>query len=265
MQESTQHLFVPKEKKQKRNESLQKAKLLLVGAGPGDPELLTLKAYKAIREADIILFDNLVNKEIFSCVFADYDSEDIPEMHYVGKKCAEKHISQEEIHEIILKNLKLNKSVLRLKGGDPFIFARGVEEMFLATENDFEVEVIPGLSSGIAVPAYNGIPLTLREKSDSVMLVTGHFINEEKLSLWAEFLRNSGTLVIYMGLNKINIIKDHLLGLNISPKLPAIAIQDGSLKSQRIYIGKLEDIAKELKEQEFQSPSIILLGEHIGF
>ena len=137
--------------------------------------------------------------------------------------------------------------------------------MFLATENDFEVEVIPGLSSGIAVPAYNGIPLTLREKSDSVMLVTGHFINEEKLSLWAEFLRNSGTLVIYMGLNKINIIKDHLLGLNISPKLPAIAIQDGSLKSQRIYIGKLEDIAKELKEQEFQSPSIILLGEHIGF
>lgn len=235
-----------------------KAKLLLVGAGPGDPELLTIKAINALKSADIILYDNLVNRKIF-----DLFSHENKEFLYVGKKCSEKHITQEEIHGLILENLNLGKRVLRLKGGDPFIFARGVEEMFIAKDNGFDVEVIPGLSSGISVPALNGIPLTLREKSDAVMLVTGHQVTEEKVKDWAAFLKKGGTLVIYMGLHSIEKIQNYLFQADIDENMPAIAIQEGSLDSQIILRSNLANLVMNISEKDFHSPTLIVIGKYI--
>lgn len=220
--------------------------------------MLTIKAINALKSADIILYDNLVNRKIF-----DLFSHENKEFLYVGKKCSEKHITQEEIHGLILENLNLGKRVLRLKGGDPFIFARGVEEMFIAKDNGFDVEVIPGLSSGISVPALNGIPLTLREKSDAVMLVTGHQVTEEKVKDWAAFLKNGGTLVIYMGLHSIEKIQNYLFQADIDENMPAIAIQDGSLDSQIILRSDLANLKINISEKDFHSPTLIVIGKYI--
>ena len=152
---------------------------------------------------------------------------------------------------------------MRLKGGDPFIFARGVEEMFLAKDAGFDVEVIPGLTSGIAVPAINGIALTLREKSDAVLLVTGHQISEDKVKEWAKFIKTGATLVVYMGLNNIEEIKKYLLLAELEENLSVIAIQDGSLDSEIILKSELSSIANDIKDKNLHSPTLLVFGKYI--
>ena len=236
-------------------------KLFLIGAGPGDPELLTLKALRLIKSVDIVLYDNLVSDEILEFLFSETQTSYKPELIYVGKKCADKNITQEHINELILEKLKEGKNVARLKGGDPFIFARGVEEMQLAQLAGYAVEIVPGLTSGLAVPVSKGIPLTLRKKSDSVMIVSAHELNLDKVQFWKAFLSTGGTLLVYMALNKLFEIRD-LLNMN---DIPAALIQSGTLKTEKMIRGNFNELPERAKEEGFISPAILVLGEFIEF
>ncbi|MFZ4084249.1 MAG: uroporphyrinogen-III C-methyltransferase [Vampirovibrionia bacterium] len=244
----------------------RRAKLFLIGAGPGDPELLTLKALRLLNDVDTVLYDNLVSTEILDYLFKQAKET---ELIYVGKKCSEKHITQDDIHALILEKLSQGKQVARLKGGDPFIFARGVEEMQLAKDAGYQVEIVPGLTSGLSVPVSLGIPLTLRKKSDAVMIVSAHELSDEKFQSWSAFLMIGGTLLVYMGLYKLAQIREGLLihGLqeNLSEinLMPAILIQSGTLDKEKVIYSTVQEIPELALKENFVSPSILILGKHI--
>jgi uroporphyrin-III C-methyltransferase len=237
------------------------ALLSLVGAGPGDPELITIKAVKELRRADVILYDSLVNPQIFDLAFAGL--EKLPELIFVGKRKGHKSISQEEINKLILEQLGLSKHVLRLKGGDPFIFARGVEEIEVAKAHGYDYNVVPGLTSGLAVPVARGITLTLRDSSDSVTLATGHQATADQLNNWAGILNTGATIVIYMGLSNVVKIIDGLKG-KLDITLPAIAIHNGTLEDEKVVISTLEHLAQDMINSGIQSPAILIFGQHIS-
>jgi siroheme synthase len=255
----------------------KRAKLFLIGAGPGDPELLTLKALKLLNNVDTVLYDNLVSTEILDYLFKQASgnvffqskitekcivrlSEKEAELIYVGKKCSEKHITQDDINALILEKLSHGKQVARLKGGDPFIFARGVEEMQLAKAAGYEVEIVPGLTSGLSVPVSLGIPLTLRNKSDAVMIVSAHELSGEKFQSWSAFLMTGGTLLVYMGLYKLAQIREGLPQMNL---IPAILIQSGTLDKEKVIYSTVKEIPELALKENFVSPSILILGKHI--
>ena len=265
----------------------KRAKLFLIGAGPGDPELLTLKAIKLLNDVDIVLYDNLVSHEILNYVFktasentffqpetmAKYGisrlSEKAVELIYVGKKCSEQHITQDDINILILEQLSQGKHVARLNGGDPFIFARGVEEMQLAKAAGHEVEIVPGLTSGLSVPVSLGIPLTLRKKSDAVMIVSAHELSDEKFQSWSVFLMTGGTLLVYMGLYKLAQIREgllmHVLEENLPQMnlMPAVLIQSGTLDKEKMISSTLKEIPERALKENFISPSMFVLGKYI--
>jgi uroporphyrin-III C-methyltransferase len=235
----------------------KRAKLFLIGAGPGDPELLTLKAFRLLNDVDTVLYDNLVSTEILDYLFKQ--AKEV-ELIYVGKKCSEKHITQDDINALILEKLSQGKQVARLKGGDPFIFARGVEEMQLAKDAGYEVEIVPGLTSGLSVPVSLGIPLTLRKKSDAVMIVSAHELSDEKFQSWSAFLMIGGTLLVYMGLHKLAQIREGLPQMNL---MPAILIQSGTLDKEKVLYSTVKEIPELALKENFVSPSILILGKHI--
>jgi uroporphyrin-III C-methyltransferase len=235
----------------------KRAKLFLIGAGPGDPELLTLKALRLLSDVDTVLYDNLVSTEILDYLFKQ--AKEV-ELIYVGKKCSEKHITQDDINALILEKLSQGKQVARLKGGDPFIFARGVEEMQLAKDAGYEVEIVPGLTSGLSVPVSLGIPLTLRKKSDAVMIVSAHELSDEKFQSWSAFLMIGGTLLVYMGLHKLAQIREGLPQMNL---MPAILIQSGTLDKEKVLYSTVKEIPELALKENFVSPSILVLGKHI--
>ncbi len=237
------------------------ALLSLVGAGPGDPELITLKAIKELRRADVILYDSLVNPKIFNLAFEGLDK--LPELIFVGKRKGHKSISQEEINKLILEQLRLHKYVLRLKGGDPFIFARGVEELAVAKKHGYDYKVIPGLTSGLAVPVARGISLTLRESSDSVTLVTGHNPTDDQIENWARILDSGATIVIYMGLSNVVKIIDGLKE-NLDLSLPVIAIHNGTLDDEKVVTSVLGSLTQDMINSGIQSPAILIFGQHIS-
>ena len=266
----------------------KRAKLFLIGAGPGDPELLTLKAIKSLNDTDTVLYDNLVSTEILDyvfkqvsgniffqskitekCIMASRLSEKEIELIYVGKKCSEKHITQDDINALILEKLSQGKRVARLKGGDPFIFARGVEEMQLAKAAGYEVEIVPGLTSGLSVPVSLGIPLTLRKKSDAVMIVSAHELSDEKLESWSAFLMTGGTLLVYMGLYKLAQIREGLLKHSSHDDLAqmnlisAILVQSGTLDKEKVIYSTVQEIPELALRENFSSPSMLILGKHV--
>jgi uroporphyrin-III C-methyltransferase len=235
----------------------RRAKLFLIGAGPGDPELLTLKALRLLSDVDTVLYDNLVSTEILDYLFKQ--AKEV-ELIYVGKKCSEKHVTQDDINALILEKLSQGKQVARLKGGDPFIFARGVEEMQLAKDAGYQVEIVPGLTSGLSVPVSLGIPLTLRKKSDAVMIVSAHELSDEKFQSWSAFLMIGGTLLVYMGLYKLAQIREGLAQMNL---MPAILIQSGTLGNEKVLYSTVKEIPELALKENFVSPSILILGKHI--
>lgn len=239
----------------------KRALLSLVGAGPGDPELITLKAIKELRQADIILYDSLVNPQIFNLAFEGLKK--LPELMFVGKRKGHESISQDAINKLILDQLRLGKHVLRLKGGDPFIFARGVEEIEVAKNHGYSYNIVPGLTSGLAVPVARGITLTLRNSSDSVTLVTGHQPTTEQLENWARILDMGATIVIYMGLsNVVKIIEG--LKENLDLTLPVIAIHNGTLEDEKVLVSTLGDLAQDMINSGIQSPAILIFGQHVS-
>lgn len=233
-------------------------KVYLVGAGPGDPKLLTLKAVEVLKNADVIVYDRLVNKSILK--HAKPEAEKI----YAGKAAGRHVLSQDKINELLIKSALEGKTVVRLKGGDPFLFGRGGEEAEALAEKGVKFEVVPGVSSALAAPAYAGIPLTHRFHSSSIAIVTGSQAEDAgKTVKWNRLANAVDTLVILMGLEPLKSITETLIKEGLNPDTPAAVIEWGTLKRQRVLIGRLSNIAEEAEAKKFKPPSVIVVGETV--
>jgi len=229
-------------------------KVYLVGAGPGDPELLTLKGKRCLETADAILFDELVNHELLE--FAQSDSELI----YVGKKPGKHCADQRAIEALLIERVRQSKLVVRLKGGDPFVFGRGGEEALALHAAGIPFEIVPGISSAIAAPAYAGIPVTHRSLASSFAVVTGHKASGDGIK-WGELAGSVDTLVIVMGLHNLDGIMNELVAGGCEPERPVALIQSGTRIGQRVLSASVQTIAALAATANFQSPALIIVGE----
>ncbi|MCL4145788.1 UNVERIFIED_CONTAM: hypothetical protein GTU68_008295 [Idotea baltica] len=234
--------------------SLKTPKLTVVGAGPGDPELITLKAVKAIQSADVILYDALINVDLLA--YAPDNCENI----FVGKRKGCYRYQQEQINELIVSRAKSEGHVVRLKGGDPYIFGRGSEEIEYAQKFDLETAVVPGISSALAVPAYQGIPLTKRGASESFWVITGTTKSHKISTDVALAAKSSATVVILMGMGKLDEIVT-LFSEENKQKTPVAIIQSGTTENEKFGLGTIETIREVVKEKQLSSPAIIVIGE----
>ncbi|MBI3605899.1 MAG: uroporphyrinogen-III C-methyltransferase [Nitrospirae bacterium] len=237
---------------------MKRGKVYLVGAGPGDPKLLTLKGKECLEEADVILYDYLINPDLLD--FANPSAEKI----FVGKK-GSSAFRQGEINALIIQKTMEGKIVVRLKGGDPFIFGRGGEEAEALVEEGILFEVVPGITSAIAAPAYAGIPLTHREISSSVAFITAH---EDPAKIessvdWSRISTGIGTLVFFMGLGNLEMIVSQLIRHGRNPDTPVALIQWGTRYDQKTVVGKLKDIEEKVKGAGLAPPVLIIVGEVI--
>ncbi|WP_199488208.1 uroporphyrinogen-III C-methyltransferase [Tenacibaculum sp. E3R01] len=229
-------------------------KLTVVGAGPGDVELITLKAIKALKNADVVLYDALVNPELL-----DYINPKA-ELIFVGKRRGCYRYQQEQINELIVARGFSHGHVVRLKGGDPFIFGRGAEEMQYAATYGLEVAVIPGISSSLAVPAYQNIPLTKRGSSESFWVITGT-TKQHKLSNDVRLAaKSNATVVVLMGMGKLSEIVS-LFKEEGKSELPVAIIQNGTTPEEKIGIGTVDTIEEVVSKNNLSNPAIIVLGE----
>ncbi|GGE98930.1 uroporphyrinogen-III C-methyltransferase [Flavobacterium limi] len=231
-----------------------KPKVTLVGAGPGDPDLLTLKAVKALAEANVVLYDALANDEIL-----DYAPENAIRI-FVGKRKGNHSYTQDQINQLIVDNALTYGNVVRLKGGDPFVFGRGSEEIEFAESFGIETVVIPGISSVVAVPASQGISITKRRVSESFWAITGTTSNRELSADVALAAQSSATVVILMGMHKLKEIVE-LFQQENKGNLPVAIIQNGTTAEEKAGVGTVDSIVEIVKQQSLSSPAIIVLGE----
>jgi uroporphyrin-III C-methyltransferase len=233
-------------------------KVYLIGAGPGDPELMTLKAARALRLADVVLVDELVNRGCLSHVRSD------ARVIEVGKRGGCKSTPQVFIEKLCIQHSRAGHTVARLKGGDPFVFGRGGEELEALSAAGVEVEIIPGITAGTAVPATLGIPVTHRELARGVTFVTGHTKDGAEPD-WAALARSGTTLVIYMGLKRLPQITSSLMEAGMKPETPACAIENGTLRHQREVVSTLRELAKDVQKKGIASPAIIVIGDVVRY
>ncbi|QCX40458.1 uroporphyrinogen-III C-methyltransferase [Aureibaculum algae] len=237
--------------------SLKTPKLTVVGAGPGDPELITLKAIKAIQAADVIMYDALINVALL-----EYASAGVEKI-FVGKRKGCYRYQQEQINEIIVNRAKSDGHVVRLKGGDPYIFGRGSEEIEYAQQFGLETAVVPGISSAMAVPAYQGIPLTKRGASESFWVITGTTKSHQISTDVALAAKSSATVVILMGMGKLGEIVT-LFSAENKQKTPVAIIQNGTTENEKCGFGTIETISEVVKEKQLSSPAIIVIGDVVN-
>ncbi|MBI5418139.1 uroporphyrinogen-III C-methyltransferase [Candidatus Poribacteria bacterium] len=233
-------------------------KVYLVGAGPGDIKLITVKGMECIKEADVIIYDYLANSKLLS--YAKRDAEKIP----VAKRDEKHHLDYDKIYSLLLAKVKEGKIIARLKGGDPFVFGRGGEEAEFLAEHNILFEVIPGVTSAIAVPAYAGIPVTHRKYAASLALITGHRWKKGENINWPQIARGPETLVFYMALSNLAYIKDRLLNEGKDKNTPTAVISFGTRSSQVTIVGTLENILDKVKESNLQPPAITVIGEVVN-
>ncbi len=224
----------------------------LVGAGPGDPDLLTVKGYRVIQQADVVVYDRLVSPEILSLASTK------AEMIYVGKKLDYHCVPQEQINQILVDKALAGSKVVRLKGGDSFIFGRGGEELEELAEHDIDFEVVPGITAAAGATAYAGIPLTHRDHAQSVQFITGHIQKDGREIEWHSLAQSNNTLVFYMGLKQSGYIAQQLMSNGIDQQMPCAIIENGTRREQRVLTGKLSELS-ELATQAV-SPALIVVG-----
>ena len=234
--------------------NIKTPKLTVVGAGPGDEDLITLKAIKAIESANVILYDALINESLLK-----YASEDA-ELIFVGKRKGCYAFQQEQINELIVAKAKEKGHVVRLKGGDPFIFGRGAEEIDYVRQFGLETFVVPGISSSVAVPAYQGIPLTKRGASESFWVITGTTKQHRLSTDVALAAKSTATVVILMGMSKLTEIVDIFSKENKQDTAIAI-IQNGTRDNENVGIGTINTIEKIVEEKRLANPAIIIIGD----
>lgn len=235
-----------------------KGKVYIMGAGPGDLELLTLKGKRAIEEADCVVYDRLINPRILD--FAKKDAE----MIYLGKGNTEGGVIQDEINRTIVTKALEGKIVARVKGGDPFVFGRGGEEIQSLFDNGISFEVIPGITSSISVPAYAGIPVTHRGVARSFHVFTGHTMEDGTWHNFEAIAKLEGTLVFLMGIKTLPIIVSDLVKNGKDPKTPVAIIEKGATADQRVTVGTLENIIEKAKERKIVPPAITIIGEVVN-
>lgn len=241
---------------EKEKEQSPVGKVWLVGAGPGDPGLFTLKGQKVLSEAEVVVYDALVGQGVLSMIPRN------AELINVGKRSSRHLVPQEEINHILVREAKKGKRVVRLKGGDPFLFGRGGEELELLKIEKIPCEIVPGVTSAIAVPAYNGIPVTHRDFCSSLHIITGHKKKGADLDIDFEALvRTKGTLVFLMGVTVLPDIMKGLLDHGMEPDMPAAILQKGTTAGQKRIVATVSTLEKEVERQGIETPAIIVVGK----
>lgn len=230
--------------------------VFIVGAGPGDPGLLTLKAAECLKKADVVVYDRLVSDDILDMV------PDSAEKIFAGKAARDHFMPQDEINQTLVDLARLDKTVVRLKGGDPFIFGRGSEEAMFLAEHDIDFEIVPGITASAGCGAYAGIPLTHRGLVTGVRFVTGHCREGQHLDLnWKSMADPNTTLVIYMGLINIQKISDELIKAGLPADTPAAGIERGTTEDQRTITTTLERLPECIKRADLKAPSLLIIGK----
>ncbi len=240
----------------------KKGIVYLVGGGPGDPGLITVKGLACLRQADAVIYDRLVDDSILC------EARPEAEKIYVGKAADHHTMAQEVINDLLIQKSREGKVVVRLKGGDPFVLGRGGEEAEALAENDIPFEVVPGVSSAIAVPAYAGIPVTHRRIASSFTVVTGHKASNKGKSShidWGKLAKCTGTLVILMGIGNLAYVVDQLVKNDKPGSTPVAVITDGTTDHQRCVTGTLNDIVPKVKSKDLKPPSVIVVGDVVRF
>ena len=227
----------------------------LVGAGPGDPELLTLRAVRLLERADVVVYDHLVSDAVLDFVPAR------AERIYAGKRRNEHTLRQEQINALLVRLGREGRQVVRLKGGDPFIFGRGGEELQSLAAAGVRFEVVPGITAASGVACYAGIPLTHRQFAQRCMFVTGHLQDGSADLDWPSLVRPQQTVVIYMGLSGLADICRQLIAHGAAPDLPIAVVQDGTIASQRVVTGTLATMAERVAQAGLRSPCLTVIGE----
>lgn len=236
-----------------------KANIFLIGAGPGDPELLTMKAHRLIQEAEVVVTDRLVSQEILDLIPTGTTLID------VGKRDGYHNMPQDEINETLVRLARSKRKVVRLKGGDPYIFGRGSEEALYLIENNVFFEIIPGITAAQGCGSLNGIPLTHRGLSTGVRFVTGHLKNDGDLDLnWASLACEKTTLVVYMGLKNIGVFAAQLIANGLGESTPVAAIENGCSAEQRRIISSLSAIEEEVGRANFRPPTLFIIGQVVS-
>jgi uroporphyrin-III C-methyltransferase / precorrin-2 dehydrogenase / sirohydrochlorin ferrochelatase len=227
----------------------------LVGAGPGDPELLTLRALKLMERAEVVLYDNLVSEGVLALIPPGV------ERIYVGKRRANHTLRQEEINDLLVRHARAGRRVVRLKGGDPFMFGRGGEEIASLAANGIPFEVVPGITAALGVAAFAGIPLTHRDYAQACLFVTGHLKDGSMDLDWPALARPRQTVVVYMGLLCLPILCAKLIEHGQSPELPAAVVQQGTAPTQRVVTGTLATLPDLAAGAQLHGPTLIIVGE----
>ena len=242
-------------------ENKESGKVYLVGSGPGDPELLTVKARRLIETADVIIYDHLPGPEILAMIPSGSERID------AGKQAGNHTIPQHQINELLIEKAREGKTVVRLKGGDPYLFGRGGEEAAELRSAEISVEVVPGITSVIAAPAYAGIPVTHRDHASMLTIITGHEDPTKRDTAldWNLLAQFAGTLIILMGVKMLERNTRELLKHGKDPKTPVAIIERGTRRDQRTTTGTLDEIARIAEERGVRAPAIIVIGSVAAF